>query len=85
MYALWGTDPGPPLNSSFQDEHVQNFIKESILFDATQRKLPKRIKHPYMNWNPVIDKMNRPLPYEPKATYNWGFAREYGIPIKRRL
>ena len=34
---------------------VQQVLKDSRMFDATQIKLPKNIYVPHIGWNPVID------------------------------
>ena len=67
------------------DEIMKEILLESHVFDATQRKLPKNVAVPNINWNPVLDRMNRPLPYE-DGSFSWGrkTRREYGIPKQRK-
>ena len=64
---------------------MKNIIMEARLYDATQKKLPKNSFVPHIGWNPVIDKMFRPLPYpEPEFSFGWNAKREYGIPNQRK-
>ena len=66
------------------EEMMKDILLESRVFDATQKKLPKNKAVPNINWDPVIDRMHRPLPYE-KGDFSWGrnVRREYGIPKSR--
>jgi len=67
------------------DHLVKNVLMESNVFDAKQVKLPKNIAPLYIGWDPVEDKMFRPLPY-PIGKISWGrnTRREYGIPEPRK-
>ena len=64
---------------------VQQVIKESQMFDATQKKLPRNVAVPYIGWHPVEDRMFRKMPYD-VTTFSWGrnTRKEYGIPINRK-
>lgn len=68
-----------------RDEIVSNILMESRVFDATQKLLPRNVAVPNIGWNPVIDRMYRPLPY-PESSYSWGRVakRQYGIPKSRQ-
>lgn len=66
---------------------LSNTVKDARLFDAVQKQLPKNVATPNIGWNPVLDTMFRPLPYEvTPETPSWGYnvRREYGVPIKRK-
>ena len=67
------------------DHLVKNVLMESNVFDAKQVKLPKNIAPLDIGWDPVEDKMFRPLPY-PIGKISWGrnTRREYGIPEPRK-
>lgn len=67
------------------EEMMKDILLESRVFDATQKKLPKNKAVRNINWDPVIDRMHRPLPYE-KGDFSWGrnVRREYGIPQSRK-
>lgn len=69
-----------------QDQLIQDVICETFMFDATQRKLPRLVAVPHIGWTPVVDQMNRPLPY-PTPKYSWQrrVKPDYGIPVHRRL
>lgn len=67
------------------EELMHRILKDSRVFDATQKKLPKNVAVPNINWNPVLDRMHRPLPYE-EGDFSWGYNTrvEYGIPLGRK-
>merc|ERR1712150_190799 len=68
-----------------QDDLIIGVIKDTHLFDATQKKLPRSWAVPYIGWHPVEDRMTTRMPYDVTAM-SWGRkARlEYGIPSSRK-
>ena len=68
-----------------QDDLIISTIKDTLLFDATQKKLRKSYAVPYIGWHPVNDKMTTNMPYD-VTHYSWGrnVRDEYGIPPGRR-
>ena len=67
------------------EEMAQQILKDSKIFDATQRLLPKNVFVPNIGWNAVLDRLNRPLPYpDPDFSFGRKVRREYGIPIARQ-
>ncbi len=77
----------PDDSFSGQHELVEDSIKEALLNDSTQRKLPRRRKVPFRGYHPVVSKLNegaKRLPYEVKFLYNFSEKRDYGIPYPRR-
>ncbi|TRY73787.1 hypothetical protein TCAL_01941 [Tigriopus californicus] len=69
-----------------QDRRIQDVIRESFMFDATQKKLPRLVAVPHIGWTPVVDQMNRPLPYPTdKVSWQRRVKADYGIPMLRRL
>jgi hypothetical protein len=67
-----------------QDDQVCRVIKDTQMFDATQKKLPYNYCVPYIGWNSVNDKMSSRTPYEPTMSWQFKTRREYGIPIPRK-
>jgi hypothetical protein len=67
-----------------QDVAVESLIRESCMFDATQKKLPLQVAVPNINWNPVIDRMHRSMPYEVNVSWQRRVRKQYGIPRTRR-
>ena len=67
------------------EDITKDILLESRVFDATQKKLPRNSAVPNIGWNPVIDRMHRPLPYE-EGPFSWGrnTRLEYGIPNNRK-
>jgi len=67
------------------EDIMKDILLESRVFDATQKKLPRNPAVPNIGWNPVIDRMHRPLPYE-EGSFSWGrnTRLEYGIPNNRK-
>ena len=67
------------------EDIMKDILLESRVFDATQMKLPRNVAVPNIGWNPVIDRMHRPLPYE-EGPFSWGRSTrlEYGIPKNRK-
>jgi len=69
----------------YSEALMMRILQDSMIFDATQTKLPKNVFVPHIGWTPVIDQMNRPLPYpEPKFSFGRNVRREYGIPNTRK-
>ena len=69
-----------------QDDLIIGGIKDTHLFDATQKKLQRSWAVPYIGWHPVEDRMTTRMPYDVTAM-SWGRkARlEYGIPSNRKM
>jgi hypothetical protein len=67
------------------EDIMRQVLQDARIFDATQKILPRNKAVPNINWNPVIDRMHRLLPY-PDGSFSWGRnpRREYGIPITRK-
>ncbi len=67
------------------DVLTRNILYETHISDATQKKLPRNVAVPNINWNPVRDRMHRSLPY-PDGDFSWGRSvrLEYGIPKSRK-
>jgi len=67
------------------EELMKDILLDSRVFDATQIKLPKNVAVPHIGWDPVVDRMHRPHPYE-LGDFSWGrnVRREYGIPKHRK-
>ena len=70
---------------SNQDDLIQSMIKDTQLFDATQKKLQRSWAVPYIGWHPVEDRMTQRMSYDVTAM-SWGrkTRREYGIPSARK-
>ena len=67
------------------EELAIRVLKDSKIFDATQKLLPKNVFVPNIGWNPVLDRLNRPLPYpDPDFSFGRKARREYGIPMARQ-
>ena len=69
-----------------QDDLMIGMIKDTQLFDATQKKLQLSWNVPYIGWHPVNDKMTTNMPYDVTAM-SWGrkVRKEYGIPPARKM
>jgi len=68
-----------------QDDIIPGLIKDTFLYDATQKKLQKSYATPYIGWHPVNDRMTTKMHYDVTAM-SWGrkAKREYGIPSHRK-
>ena len=74
-------------NQEYSKEHdlMENVVKDTQMFDATQKKLQKSWAVPYIGWHPVEDKMFRKMPYDVTGmSWNRKVKREYGIPLARK-
>jgi len=71
---------------SNQDDLMLGIIKDTHLFDATQKKLPKTPAVPYIGWHPVEDRMTTRMPYD-VTKMSWGrkTRNTYGIPMDRKI
>ena len=71
---------------SNQDDLMLGIIKDTHLFDATQKKLPKTPAVPYIGWHPVEDRMTTRMPYD-VTKMSWGrkTRNTYGIPMDRKM
>ena len=68
-----------------QDDIITGLIKDTFLYDATQKKLQQSYATPYIGWHPVNDRMTTKMHYDVTAM-SWGrkAKREYGIPSHRK-
>ena len=69
-----------------QDDLLMEIIKDTQIFDATQKKIERSPRVPYIGWHPVEDRMTQRMPYD-VTTMSWGrkLRREYGIPSSRKM
>ena len=69
-----------------QNDLIIGLLKDTQIFDATQKKIQRSWAVPYIGWHPVNDRMSTQMPYDVTAM-SWGRRprREYGIPPNRKM
>lgn len=69
-----------------QQERLEALVWSCFIGDATQKKLPRNFKVPFIGWHPVESRMRPRNQYDWKAfSWGWHAPREYGIPHHRKL
>lgn len=69
-----------------QELRLEGAIRSAWMGDATQARLPKNWKVPYIGWHPVESKMRPRNQYDyKKFSWQWSSKPEFGVPLPRKL